>query len=462
MDESIIIREEVKAYFSSHASLAALGRKVRKLKVFEPIAQKVKIAQKTVKYRPSEKLMDAFISLLAGAQGLVEINKRLKADVGLQRAFGRIGCAEQSVVQDTLDACTVENVSQMHQAMQGIFQRHSQTYRHDYQLHWQVLDADMTGRPCGKRARFASKGYFAKQRNRRGRQEGYVIGTWYEEIVVERLFEGKVQLNQALRPLIEAAESTLELDETKRKRTILRIDSGGGSVDDINWLLGKDYQVHGKDYSGVRAQALAESVTAWIADPADHCRQMGWVTAEADLYCRPVKRIAVRCRKKNGQWGYGVILSTLSAQEVLLLTGGYLQEVEDPKAVLLAYVKFYDERGGGVEIEIKQDKQGLATSKRNKRRFEAQQVLIQLEALAHNVLIWARQWLAPRCPKIARLGLKRLVRDVFQMDGFLIFDQTVNLLQIVLNQADPLAKELSAGLAPFLAREQVALTLGQT
>jgi hypothetical protein len=462
MNESIIISEEVKAYFSSHASLAALGRKVSKLKVFEPIAQKVKIAQKTVKYRPSEKLMDAFISLLAGAQGLVEINKCLKADVGLQRAFGRTGCAEQSVVQDTLDASTAENVSQMHAAIEKIFRRHSQTYRHDYQLDWQLLDVDMTGRPCGKKARFASKGYFAKQRNRRGRQEGYVIGTWYEEIVVERLFDGKTQLNSALRPLIEAAETILELDKAKRKRTIVRIDSGGGSVDDINWLLGKDYQVHGKDYSGVRATALAESVTVWITDPTDHNRQMGWVTAEADLYCRPVKRIAVRCRKKNGQWGYGVILSTLSAQDVLLLTGSYLHDVDDPKAVLLAYVNFYDQRGGGVEIEIKQDKQGLATSKRNKRRFEAQQVLIQLEALAHNVLIWARRWLAPRCQKIARLGLKRLVRDVFQMDGFLIFDQTLDLLHIVLNQADPLAKELAAGLAPFLAREQVALSLGET
>jgi hypothetical protein len=200
----------------------------------------------------------------------------------------------------------------------------------------------------------------------------------------------------------------------------------------------------------------------WITDPADSNRQMGWVTLPADLYDRPVQRIAVRCRKKNGQWGYGVILSTLSPANVLLLTGGYLQDVDDPKAVLLAYVHFYDQRGGGVEVEIKQDKQGLATSKRNKRRFEAQQVLIQLEALAHNVLIWARQWLAPRCPKIARLGLKRLVRDVFQMDGFLLFDQSLNLLQIVLCQADPLAKELSTGLAPFLAREHVALTLGET
>jgi hypothetical protein len=462
MNKSIIISESVKANFSSHASLAGIGRKVKKLKLLEPIAQKVKIAQKIVRYSPFEKLQDAFITLLAGAQGMVEINKRLKADTGLQRAFGRTGCAEQSVVQDTLDACSTENVEQMHQAMEAIFRRHSQTYRHEYQLNWQLLDADMTGRPCGKKAKFASKGYFAKQRNRRGRQEGYVIGSWYEEIVVERLFDGKTQLNTALQPLIEATEQVLELDERKRQRTILRIDAGGGSVEDINWVLSRGYQVHGKDYSGKRSKGLTESVNEWFTDPGDCNRQMGWVTTEAELYCRPLLRIAVRCRKKNGQWGCGVILSTLSPRDVLLLTGRYEQDVHDPKAVLLAYVNFYDERGGGVETEIKEDKQGLNTSKRNKKRFEAQQVLIQLEALAHNVLIWARHWLAPSCPKIARLGIKRLVRDVFQMDGVLFFDQNLDLFHIFLNQADPLAKELSNGLARLLAQEHVAITLGET
>lgn len=462
MNESIIINESVKAYFSAHTSLAGLGTKMRKLKLFEPIVEEVKIAQKIVKYRPTEKLLDAFIAILAGAQGLVEVNKCVRADLGLQRAFGRTGCAEQSVIQDTLDACTAENVNQMHQATEKIFRRYSQTYRHDYQLDWQVLDADMTGRPCGKKATFASKGYFAKQRNRRGRQEAYVIGTWYEEIVVERLFDGKTQLNKALRPMLEATEKALDLDEHKRKRTILRIDSGGGSVEDINWALQRGYQIHAKDYSGLRARTLANSVPAWISDPCDSNRQIGWVTAQTDLYCRPVQRIAVRCRKKNGQWGVGMIISTLMPKDVLLLTGGYQQEVDDPNTVLLAYVNFYDQRGGGVEIEIKEDKQGLGTSKRNKKRFEAQEILIQLEALAHNLLVWARQWLLPNCPKLAHLGMKRLVRDVFLMNGFLIFDHAVGLLQIQLNRADPFAKELAPGLASLLALEHVAVSLGET
>jgi hypothetical protein len=391
----------------------------------------------------------------------VEINKRVRPDRGLQLAFGRAGCAEQSVVQDTLDACTAENVVQMQEAMKTIYRQHSQGYGHNYQQEWQLLDVDITGRPCGKKAAFASRGYFAKQRNRRGRQIGYVLATWYEEIVVERLFDGKTQLTAALQPLVAAAEETLALDEEKRQRTILRVDAGGGSVDDINGVLVQGYQVHGKDYSGQRARKLAESVVEWVDDPRGTGRQMGWVTAETDAYCRPIRRIAVRCRKRNGQWGIGVILSSLPPAVVLQLTGQSQEKISDPTTVLLAYVYFYDQRGGGVETEIKEDKQGLGTLKRNKKRFAAQQMVIQLEALAHNTLVWVRRWLLAHCPRAAQFGMLRLVRDVCHMNGLIIFDHLDRVRQIILNQADPLAQELCAGLLALLAQEQVAVTLGE-
>ena len=72
--------------FTGCATLAAIGIKLRDLKVFEPIEHTVQIAQKTIKDSPSDKLYDALISLLAGAHGLVEIRTRLRADVALQRA----------------------------------------------------------------------------------------------------------------------------------------------------------------------------------------------------------------------------------------------------------------------------------------------------------------------------------------------------------------------------------------
>src|ERR1051326_7751343 len=179
-------------HFSACACLAAIGVQVRHLDLFGPIRRGVRIAQKTVKHTPVDKLYDAFISMLAGAHGLVEINMRLRSNSALQAAFGRTQCAEQSVVQETLDACTAENVSQMEQALDTIYRQHSHGYQHDYTAAWQLLDVDMCGLPCGKKAAFASKGYFAKQRNRRGRQLGRVLATHYEEVVVDRSEERRV------------------------------------------------------------------------------------------------------------------------------------------------------------------------------------------------------------------------------------------------------------------------------
>jgi hypothetical protein len=63
--------------------------------VFGSIRERVQIAQKTVKHAPIDKLSDAFITMLAGTHGLVEINGWLRADPALQAAFGRSACAEQ-------------------------------------------------------------------------------------------------------------------------------------------------------------------------------------------------------------------------------------------------------------------------------------------------------------------------------------------------------------------------------
>jgi hypothetical protein len=140
-----------------HATLVALGLKVQDLDLFGPIREQVHIKQKTVRYTPTDKLYDAWIAILAGAHGLVEVNTRLRSDPALQAAFGRSACAEQSVIQDTLDACDATTVAQMEQALTTIFRQHSQAYCHDYTQQLQVVDIDITGLPCGPKAAFATK-----------------------------------------------------------------------------------------------------------------------------------------------------------------------------------------------------------------------------------------------------------------------------------------------------------------
>jgi hypothetical protein len=187
---------------------------------------------------------------------------------------------------------------------------------------------------------------------------GRVLATRYGAIVVDRLFRGTTQLPAALQPLVRAAAQTLDLDADTRARTVWRLDAGGGSVEEVHWLLGQGDHVHCKDYSGARAHSVAASVAVWVDAPRIPERQVGWVTRAATPYSRPVRRVAVRCRQKNGQWGVGVLIATLAPHEVMALTQQPVDRVNDSTAVLLTYVDFYDQRGGGVETAIKGDKQG--------------------------------------------------------------------------------------------------------
>ncbi len=313
---------------------------------------------------------------------------------------------------------------------------------------------------CGPKAAFATKGYFAGQYHRRGRQVGRVLATLYEEVVARRLFAGNVQLIKALQPLVEAAEATLELDETKRARTIIRVDAGSGTLDDLNWLLARGYEIMAKEYSGQCVLRLAKTVTAWVQDPEWSERSFGWVSEPPTGYVRPVRRIAVRCRRQDGTFAYGVLICSLSAQQVLTVLGRPSAQAADPVAVLVAYVTFYDQRGGGIETSFKGDKQGLGLTKRNKKRFEAQHMVVLLGSLAHNVVVWARRWLSS--PQIQRCGILRMVRDVFHVSGLLRFDAFGSAVAIVLNQEACLARSFIRPLQALLAPLHIVVSLGQT
>ena len=59
----------------------------------------------------------------------------------------------------------------------------------------------------------------------------------------------------------------------------------------------------------------------------------------------------------------------------------------------------------------------MGITKRNKKRFEAQRLVMLLGTLAHNVLIWSRRWLCRTSPQVAsrllHYGMKRMVRDLY-------------------------------------------------
>lgn len=445
---------------SSRASLVAVGLLTQRMGLWKSIGKHVQIRQKVIKHTPLDKLLDAFINVLAGGHGLVEVNRRVKSDEALQRAFGRDGCADQSTISDTLNASTEENVEQMREGLAEFYRSHGQGYVHIYREQEQVLDVDMSGMPAGRQGEGVEKGYFSGKKNCRGRQLGRVVATLYGEIVVDRLYPGKRQLERSLQELVKAAEKVLGLGEARRRRTIIRSDGGGGRDADINWLLNRGYLILIKVKNWQRARKLAQSVQTWYRDPKTGDREVGLVE-DPHAYDQPTRQVALRMPKKDSGYHYRVLVFNLSDRQLFSLARQDLPQDPDSAQVLFTALYAYDLRSGGVETSIKGSKQGLGLTKRNKKRFAAQEMLVLLAQLAYNLIIWTRNLLAGPSPKLRRFGLLRMVRDIFHICGRVKFDAQGHVLKITLNQADELAQPFVNGLAPYWPHDETCLNLGQ-
>ena len=97
---------------TAFGGLCLLGRYLIEEGALKPLSG-VKIAQKTVRHSPANKLTDALVGMLSGCKAIYETNVRVRPDVPLCRAFGRERVAEQSTIQRTLETFTEENVCQL-------------------------------------------------------------------------------------------------------------------------------------------------------------------------------------------------------------------------------------------------------------------------------------------------------------------------------------------------------------
>src|SRR4030095_9909614 len=112
---------------SARASLCALGEYLRRHAFFAPLHQHVRIPQKTIKYRPVEKLLDALVGMLCGAKTIAQSNVTVRVDPAGQRAFGRKGCADQSTIARTLQAGTPQTVEHLEQVAWYYLKRYGHT-----------------------------------------------------------------------------------------------------------------------------------------------------------------------------------------------------------------------------------------------------------------------------------------------------------------------------------------------
>jgi hypothetical protein len=433
---------------SSHASLCLLGPLLHARGILPALEQGVTIRQKVRTYTPAQKTTMVLVGLLSGLRTVSGLDLSLRTDPALQRAFGLPGCAEQSVIADTLNAATSEDVAALRQTVEALLQQHSQALQHDFHQALLVLDVDLSPAPCGGQAEGAEHGYMGQYRGKRGRKLVRVREATTHETLYETVRPGKqvesLPLVEEVVKRIEALYSMAgdeEAAQEKRARTEWRMDSAWGSDPILTYLLDRGYQVTGKFRAQSRIKRLVRGVTCW--QEARYANTEWGLPADPVVYARPLQQIVTRtvCPKAAAGYRYTVFLSSR-----LELT---------PPAVLA----HYDGRAG-MEADLKGDKHGLGLAAIRKGPMAAQEFVVLLTQVAHNVLLWARSWLAAGAPELQALGVVRLVREVWAVPGRVKVKEG-SIRRVRLRSEHRRARQVARGLAGLLLPGQTIGFLGQ-
>src|ERR687887_2862733 len=211
---------------TGRASLCALGEYLRRHCFFAPFREHVQIQQKTVRYRPIDKLLDALSGILCGAKTMAQNNVTIRTDRAVQRAFGRSGCAEQSTIARTLRACTAENVGQFQKVSWYYLKRYGATPRHRFHDTRLWVDIDLTPMPIGAKAEGSERTWMGRNRSKTGRKTLRITASPYREILHETLLRGKETAVPALKSALQEVESRLGWTRERRGRSVFL--PGGG------------------------------------------------------------------------------------------------------------------------------------------------------------------------------------------------------------------------------------------
>jgi hypothetical protein len=229
---------------------------------------------------------------------------------------------------------------------------------------------------------------------------------------------------------VQVLESFLDFSPEQRQRTILRTDAGFGSDANVDQVLAAGWQVLTKNKGGRRPAAFARRVAAAAWRDIAGGRQIAPLPQPL-IYCRPTQSHLLRWWTEQGLEKHAIVICSIlpwSPEELMAQ---------------------YDQRGA-CEKEIQADKVGLKLEHRRKKLFAAQEALVLLTDVSHNLLSWTRHWMFPE-GDLAGYGPLRLIEDVLCMPGHLIFEGE-RLSEVHLNQLHPHAAAVAVGLERLFER----------
>jgi hypothetical protein len=250
----------------------------------------------------------------------------------------------------------------------------------------------------------------------------------YHETLFSQLYPGKQDSSGTYLPILESLTAMLPFTTEQKQRTVLRSDAGFGSDANTNHALKAEWQLLAKGKGGKRPTAMARKVSATAWQALDHER---WIAPAPDppTYVKPTQHFVLGWLTSSGQLKYSTLVCSLMDWTMT--------------DILAAY----DDRGR-CETEIQADKRGLLLERRRKKHLYAQEALILMTDVAHNLLAWTSHWMFAQTP-LAHFGPLRMTQDLLTIPGRLHFKQH-RLVEVELKESHPYAAAVALGLQRLL------------
>ncbi len=253
----------------------------------------------------------------------------------------------------------------------------------------------------------------------------------YRETLFSELYPGNTHSCPAYIPVLTSLDHFLQLTPEQKAWTIIRSDAGFGSDFNVDYALDEGWQILTKGIGGKRSTCLMRKMEdiAWLETGCNR-----WVAkaTQPPTFVKPVQFLLLRWLNSEGETKY--------ANMVCSVLDWSMSEV----------IQHFDDRGG-CETQIQSDKGGLKMCKRRKNHLRAQEALILLTDLAHNLLAWVTPWMFPT-GMLSTFGTTRMIEDILALPGRVIFTESGRLHEVQINALHPYSQQVADGLQRLLDR----------
>lgn len=364
---------------------------------------------KAFDYSPWDKLFTVIGSLAVGCNSIKDVNHKLRPYPVAAQFLGMSQFPDQSTLNRFLHQLGPDQRRQLDAILELLLQRFG-LWRQSPRV---PLDIDSTGLMVyGRTYEFARKGYFPRQRGRRGYR--LTMASTYSEAGSEilALFLDPANASAAGRLwdcLYQAAEVTGSLN----RLGLIRADAAFGSGPDIQELIELGLPFIVKGFSDKTAQKFARQVEPTQWEPLDLFTRVAEMGLQKISKCRhPVRVVLVELlTRRYDKRFYSHLYTTLSSRQA------------DAETIFQSY-----NQRQCIEALIKSAKYGLSIHHPRTRSYVPIENFLLLAAITFNLLAWFRHYLLAQV-ELDHLGIREITHTLMDIPAQTSFQGNQLLLQ---------------------------------